>query len=109
MKYDARKMYVSVEKMGVNKIPISVSSKAFANTGDELNFTGASLPYVIDTLSKYFNAEIRYDTSQLKTMNFTGIITKKDSLPNVLKAIGQMNDLEIVQKDNGFVIQKNSK
>ena len=42
-------------------------------------------------------------------MNFTGIITKNDSLPNVLKAIGQMNDLEIVQKDNGFVIQKISK
>jgi hypothetical protein len=39
-------------------------------------------------------------------MNFTGTISKNDSLSIILKVIAQMNDLQISSTDSGFTVEK---
>ena len=48
-------------------------------------------------LSAYYNVKIQYDSMLIDTMNFTGAVTRNDSLPVILKAISQMNNLDITK------------
>jgi FecR-like protein len=64
------------------------------------------LPQVMQKLSAYYNIKIQYDSTLIDTMNFTGTVTKKDSLPVILKAITQMNNLNVTQEDGKFTISK---
>jgi hypothetical protein len=43
---------------------------------------------------------------EINRMNFTGTITKSDSLQVVLKVISQMNGLEMLQDNDQFTIKK---
>ena len=108
MKFNIEKMLVSVEKiktvntntLATEKIPAADSS---TNT---LTFSNTLLPQVMQKLSAYYNVKIQYDSTLIDTMNFTGTVTKKDSLPVILKAITQMNNLSMEQQDGNFIISK---
>jgi transmembrane sensor len=77
------------------------------SVNNQITFSNTLLPEVMNKLSVYYNATINYDSLSIATMNFTGTVTKNDSLPVILKAIGQMNNLEIVENDNDeFIISK---
>ena len=82
------------------------AQKRTPSESTDLVFNSSTLPDVMEKLSKYYNMKIAYDKDEIKAMNFTGTITKKDSLQIILKVIGQMNDLEISSNDSGFVVQK---
>lgn len=110
MKFDMQNNLVAVDKTGTtnHKKPITDLSletvKTF--TEEQLNFNNTALPEVMGKLSACFNTIIKYDSSMIDTINFTGTISKTDSLPLILKAIGQMNDLEIIPNNNEFIISK---
>jgi hypothetical protein len=114
LKYDSVKTLVAVEKIkGLNTDLLATQHKTQKNHSDavtnELVFNSSALPYVMEQLSKYFNARINYNKTEINEMNFTGTISKNDSLSVILKVIAQMNDLQISSTDSGFLIEKINK
>jgi len=113
LQYNINTAIVAVEKikepndalLAKQESTVTVNKKHREESTD-LVFSSSTLPDVMEKLSKYYNMKIAYDKDEIKAMNFTGTITKKDSLQIILKVIGQMNDLEISSNDSGFVVQK---
>ncbi|HEY6978278.1 MAG TPA: FecR domain-containing protein [Chitinophagaceae bacterium] len=116
MQYDTDKMLVAVEKI-INdnnrslKKPLSnpAAKKAEGVDNHNLSFNSTPLIEVLNQLAKYYSAKIEFDENEINTMSFTGEITKTDSLPIVLNIIAQMNELEVTQQDDGFMIRKLNK
>ena len=73
---------------------------------NELVFNNTKLSLVINKLSSFYNLKIHCDSLLMDTINFTGTVSKHDSLPVILKAIGNMNELDISQNEDGFTISK---
>jgi ferric-dicitrate binding protein FerR (iron transport regulator) len=72
----------------------------------QLVFDNTDLSKVMDRLAAYYKVKIQYDAPVIDTMNFTGTVSKNDSLPLILKIIGQMNNLKIITIDDGFRVIK---
>ncbi len=110
MEYNADKMAVAVtaiDKAVLAKLSVSKElHKKVPVTDNNLVFSSTSLPGVMEKLAAYYNMKIVFDSTQISAMNFTGTITKKDSLPVVLKVIGQMNNLDITQQGDEFIVKK---
>lgn len=99
---------LAVEKINGNKpgVVTKVIQQNNEPVNNTLSFSNAALPGVMKKLSAYYNVKISYDTLLIDTMNFTGTVSKNDSLEIILKAIGQMNDLDISKTGNEFIISK---
>jgi ferric-dicitrate binding protein FerR (iron transport regulator) len=112
LKFNQQLAMLTVEKIdSVNKqntaIRVAKINIKPDSANNQLTFNNTLLPEVMNKLSAYYNVTIKYDTLLIDTMNFTGVVTRNDSLPVILKAIGQMNDLEISKNDNNeFIISK---
>jgi len=65
-----------------------------------LDFVNTPLPDVMDRLTAYYHQKIGFDRTALSHMNFTGTISRNDSLNIVLKVIAQMNDLQLTHDDD---------
>jgi transmembrane sensor len=115
MQYNTDKMLAAVEKINDNntlseRIPIKSAVKnkeAVAN--NNLSFNSTPLNEVLKQLARYYSSKIEFDKDEINKMSFTGNITKNDSLLTVLKIIAQMNELEIIQKDDGFIVKNFNK
>lgn len=108
MKFDAEKMLLAVEKMNNSNIKtvVKIKKPGTDSLTNQLIFNNTLLPEVMNRLSVYYNIKIQYDSLLIDSMNFSGIVLRSDSLPIILKAISQMNDLEIIKSDSGFIISK---
>lgn len=114
MEYDRQKMLAAVTAIdnsvlatkSANKI---LNKKEPAADNNNLVFSSTPLPGVMDKLAAFFNKKIIYDSTQINAMNFTGTISKDDSLRVVLKLIAQMNDLDINQQGEDFFVEKSNK
>lgn len=111
MKFNTESALFAVEKSNLKSNQnITFKNKAKQPDTDSLKnvlvFNNTKLSQVINKLSAFYNVHIQYDSVLIDTMNFTGTVSKNDSLPVILKAIAQMNELDILQNENGFVISK---
>ena len=99
---------LAVGKINNNKTPVivKVADRDAETVNGTLSFSNTALPEVMKKLSAYYDIKISYDTLLIDTMNFTGTVSKNDSLEIILKAIGQMNELDISKKGNEFIISK---
>ncbi len=110
LKYDADKTLAAVQKINDSKVilkktkPLLADNKTVVIKKDELTFAGNSLPDVMNHLADFYRTEIKYDKDEIAEMNFTGTVTRKDSLHVVLKIIAQMNGLEILDNHNEFIV-----
>lgn len=96
----------SVKSDQTTSIKIKSKQAGTDSLKDELLFNNEKLPVVLNKLAVFYNVQIQYDSLVIDTMNFTGTISKNDSIPVILKAISEMNNLEIIQNDKKFMIQK---
>jgi ferric-dicitrate binding protein FerR (iron transport regulator) len=80
--------------------------KKSAAVSDNLSFVNTSLSEVITKLSDYFDTKIEFDHTELDAMNFTGTVSKSDSLPVVLKVIAQMNGLDLLPENGKYRLRK---
>jgi transmembrane sensor len=111
LNYDIKEMTASVTRINTqHKIAGGVTVKKPGKiVPDELpvmNFVNTSLPDVMNKLTACYHQNITFDSTELNDINFTGTISKNDSLPIVLKVIAQMNDLDLIHNDNGYEIKK---
>ncbi len=96
-----------VEKINKKKSDaINVDKTVPDSINDKLVFSNTLLPEVMHKLSAYYKVKISYDTALIDTINFSGTITRKDSLPVILKAICTMNDLDLLDTGNEYRIYK---
>jgi transmembrane sensor len=111
MKYNAETFLLAVNKIQpANNLmvkSITKTKKAAEDSDTEISFSNTLLPQVIQKLSAVYKVTIRYDTSLIDSMRFTGIVSKTDSLSVILKAISQMNDLTITTNNDEFILSKN--
>jgi ferric-dicitrate binding protein FerR (iron transport regulator) len=113
MRYDTKKSLVAVEKIVntnkalINGMPLNpAAKKADAVANHNLSFNSTPLSEVLKQLAQYYATKIEFEEAEISAMSFTGEISKNDSLPSVLKIIAQMNELEITQQSDGFIIRK---
>jgi ferric-dicitrate binding protein FerR (iron transport regulator) len=110
LEYDANKMLATIlnttSATSLKKQPLNVVKKKAPANDAGLIFNSTFLPGVFEKLSAYYNTKIDFNTKTIEKMSFTGTINKTDSLAVILKLIAQMNNLEIVEQDGGFLIQK---
>ena len=76
------------------------------NQKHEISFNNASLVDVLIDLSNQFNVKIQYTKADIEKISFTGIINLSDDIKSVLKIITQMNNLEITETADGFMVLK---
>jgi ferric-dicitrate binding protein FerR (iron transport regulator) len=68
------------------------------------NFSNTPLPIVMKALSTLYKIKIGYKPSDIAAISFTGSIDKGDEPGVVLRAIAQMNGLQIIQTDDGYSV-----
>lgn len=108
MKFDAEKMLVAVKKINNSNTNglVKIKQPVKDSLNDALIFSNTLLPEVMHKLSAYYNTRIEYDSLVIDDMNFTGTVSKTDSLSVILKAISQMNNLDVIQNNNKYIIMK---
>jgi transmembrane sensor len=108
MYFDAVLKTVAINNISSIKPAIAVTQTKAAegSANNKLEFDNTDLSKVMDKLAAFYKVKIQYDSSAINTMNFSGVVSKNDSLPIILKAIGQMNGLEVITTADGFTIVK---
>lgn len=111
MKFNTQASLLTVDKMNntnntlANSI-IKTKKPVEDFSSGELNFSNTLLPQVMQKLSAVYKVKIQYDSLVIDSIRFTGIISKTDSLPVILKAITQMNNLDVIKNNDEFIISK---
>ncbi|MGN6417421.1 MAG: FecR family protein [Pseudobacter sp.] len=107
MKYSLEEGVVSVNHFIVSGkqaslLPeIQTDSSTHAET---IVFNNTPLLVVMKRLTSKYNAPIYYEEEELKGKFFSGEVLKSDSLSVLLKVITNMNGLQVIQKDDGYLI-----
>lgn len=68
----------------------------------ELSFNNTALNEVMIQLAALHNVKIDFSEGDLQGMNFTGTVNEYDDLKTILRLIGQMNELQVDQTQDGF-------
>ena len=109
LKYNESTAILAIKNINENKVSNlpKVEEQPTNSLGDHLTFSNSPLTEVMNKLSAYYNVKIQYDSRLIDIINFTGTISRNDSLPVILNVITQMNDLQISKNDSaGFIISK---
>ncbi|WP_142688350.1 FecR family protein [Chitinophaga polysaccharea] len=69
-----------------------------------LSFKNEPLENVLHSLEKHFKKPVYYNKEDISKLYFTGSILKKDSLKNILSAIGAMNQLVVTVNNDSTII-----
>lgn len=73
-----------------------------SNDQQNLVFNNAALKDVFKQLSIQYHLTISYRAKDLIGMNFTGTVSRSDSLQPLLRLLGNMNNLDIQEEAGGF-------
>ena len=109
MSYDGLLAKLTVTRTGIADAQAlhGVAQKARVEEMENgLNFTGERLSAALDRISTFYRIPVVYDPQSLKGMHFTGQISRKDALSVILKAIAQMNHLQVDSTANQFFLRK---
>lgn len=74
---------------------------------NSIQFTGISLPGLLDELQKQTKRKIYFNEEELKHINFTGSIPFKSSVGSTLSALCTSNGLKLTVKNKSYYISKN--
>lgn len=69
-----------------------------------LVFNNTALPDVMKTLTAKYHYPIFYDEELLKGKYFSGEVRKRDSLSVLLTVIANMNGLQVIKKEEAYII-----
>jgi ferric-dicitrate binding protein FerR (iron transport regulator) len=86
----------------VSRFDRSATGHQGSNDGQDLVFNNTALKQVFKQLAIQYHVTISYRAADLRGMNFTGTISRGDSLQPLLKLLGNMNNLDIREEANGF-------
>jgi len=104
MEYNEKNAVAVVNGFGIEKM--NTNKDRVKGIPTELEFMNRPLDQVLDQLAGKYKLSIEYNKEEIEHLYFSGKVLKTDSLETILKVIAQMNELKIVQKGNGFVVNK---
>lgn len=106
LQYNAHKGALAVSKMSAAvAAPVAaVQQGTVTDSGDEMVFENASLPQVLDCISRFYNISIQYNKAAIEGLYFSGAMQKTDAAAVILKAITRMNGLDIQETEQGYQI-----
>ncbi|HXB08179.1 MAG TPA: FecR domain-containing protein [Puia sp.] len=100
--YDNHSMLARVGRFGT---PAPGETGTGTQEQPGLSFDNSPLKEVFDRLSLHYHTTIAYKPSDLAGMNFTGTVDT-DSLPDFLRLLATMNNLDVREEQTGFVITR---
>lgn len=109
MNYDAASSLVNVSGQGIEKKKETAATAREIIPSEQMMFDNAPLEEVLNKLAQHHAIVITYNAEELRGLAFSGTIFYKDSLPVILQAIAQMNDLLLTNVHSGYSIRKASK
>lgn len=74
--------------------------------GSWFMFNNQSLDKVFDELGNMYGVDIEYAKRDVYNRYFIGKFDRKDSVENIIKQIADLNNLEVIKKNNKFIIRK---
>jgi transmembrane sensor len=101
--YDKKVMAVTVSRIGDHNY--FQTYKVDNNTG-EMSFNNCSLKEVITRLENKYRVVIHYSDKDVEGLNFTGKISKTDSLSVFLNLLANMNGMYIKEESGSYRIYK---
>ena len=87
-------------------VPVPGNAAGKEADAQGLVFNNSPLKIVFKRLSLQFHKTISYKYSDIAGMNFTGSMST-DSLPDFLRLLATMNDLNIQEQPTGYIITRN--
>ena len=108
MNYDLVKNAFSINQIA--SAPTQAGKPKDDANADEgkIVFDNTPLVDVIKALKEKYHTPIEYDEALLAGKYFSGEVLKTDPLSLILKVIVNMNELQVTQKDNGYIITKSN-
>jgi ferric-dicitrate binding protein FerR (iron transport regulator) len=107
--YDNKTMTTVIRPFRMNKPTVADgnnNSDTYSKDATWYMFNNQSLAQVFDQLEEMYGVEIIYLKRDVQNMYFIGKFNKSDSVENVLKQIGTLNNLKVIKKKNQFIITK---
>jgi transmembrane sensor len=107
MAYDSRRMVATVRRQGTGPAGIAEDS-ATGGSGD-LSFINAPLKKVFHDLSARYHTTIYYTPKDLTGMNFSGTVSRQDSLATIVRLLATMNGLDMQEQPEGIRVTRPKK
>lgn len=106
LQYNMQKGVLAVTRMAASiAAPAVAAAKGtVTDSGDEMVFENASLPQVLDCISRFYNISVQYNKAAIEGLYFSGAMQKTDAAAVILKAITRMNGLDIQETEQGYQI-----
>jgi ferric-dicitrate binding protein FerR (iron transport regulator) len=105
LQYNTQKGALAVTHMAATTAaPVMAAKGSVTDSGDEIVFENASLPQVLDSISRFYNISIQYNKAAIERLYFSGAMQKTDAAAVILKAITRMNGLDIQDTEQGYQI-----
>ena len=104
MAYDSRRMLATV---GSSKARPGGADESNTDGGPgDLSFNNRPLKEVFRQLSIQYHTTIHFRSSDLAGMNFTGTVSRQDSLATVVRLLATMNGLDIREQPDGIQVSR---
>ncbi len=105
MAYDSRRMLATVSRQAAR--PGSAGEGIAAGGGNvDLSFDNRPLKEVFRQLSIQYHTNIYFKSKDLNGMNFTGTVSRQDSLATVVRLLATMNGLDIREQPDGIKVSR---
>lgn len=105
MAYDSRRMLATVSRQAA--APGSAAVGIAAGGGNvDLSFDNRPLKEVFRQLSIQYHTNIYFKSKDLTGMNFTGTVSRQDSLATVVRLLATINGLDIREQPDGIKVSR---
>jgi transmembrane sensor len=101
MEFDGRLMQATVSEFRKQR---KLNQQKPLATPIDLVFNNTSLSSVINQLQDNYHATIHYSKKDMRGLNFTGTVSKTDSLAVFLKLLANMNGLGVREEKGAFIL-----
>lgn len=90
---------------GMTKNKVDVAPYVAWNTG-HFSFEDCTLDELMQVVGRWYGRQVVFDSDHLRTVRFTGSLSRYESIENTLEVIGTLANVKIEQQENKILISK---
>lgn len=106
--YDDRRLLATVSRFGsgVSGAEGTENAEGMGVSGKDLVFNNSPLKEVFQQLSIQYHTKFNFRAKDLRGLNFTGTVSRTDSLDVFLRLLAGMNNLDIQAQAPGYAVSR---